>query len=167
MRPVIKPVFIPFPRLFALIFSGLLLMGITLLNNACTPKNQPRNFKAGEHKCEYCMMGISDMRFRGQVISPKGKSHYFDSIECLTSWSQDQPKSVHSLWVGDFFHKGKWLDYSKAHILYSSKLNSPMGAGLSAYPSEEDLARAKQLYKGQALTKKQLREHVANWRKEL
>ena len=142
------------------------LISLALVGNTCTPKNQPQNFKSGEHKCEHCTMGIADMRFRGEIINPKGKVYYFDSIECLTAWSQDHPKSVHSAWVGDFFQNGKWLSYSKAHILYSYELNSPMGAGLSAYKSEEDLNRAKKLYKGQTLNKKQLQEHVVKWRRK-
>ena len=147
------------------LFPVLLLFCLSL--SSCTKKGKPPEIKAGEHKCSYCMMGIADMRFRSASISSKRKVHYFDSIECLTAAAQKNPKSVHSAWVGDFFNKGQWINLSKAHILQSPKLNSPMGAGLSAYKSEEDLKRAQKIYTGRPLSKKQLDKHVVKWRKKL
>ena len=149
-----------------LITLGLLIVSC-FISSGCTQRKAPKDFKVGEHKCNHCQMGISDMRFRGEIMTPKGKLHYFDSIECLEAWSQKKPKGVHQSWVGSFFHKGEWIDYSKAYFLNSPKLNSPMGAGLSAYKSKEDVNRAKEIYGGRILTKKELHEYIVNWRKKL
>lgn len=112
------------------------------------------------------MMTIADQRFRSEAITKKGKAYFFDSIECLSAWSQDHSEEIHSAWVGDFLQNGSWIDLKKAYIMQSGKLNSPMGAGLSAYGSEESFKRAKQLYAGRLLKNEELSDFIIHWQKK-
>lgn len=132
---------------------------------SCNQEHKPVEFSVGEHQCAYCMMGIVDMRFRSEAITKKGRVYYFDSIECLASWSHDHDKTIGSAWVGNFAQKGKWINKNKAHFLYSKKLKSPMGAGLSAYETEEELSQFQKQYSGLILNSKELYEHVRNIQK--
>ena len=94
-------------------------------------------------------MNIVDMRFKTEVLSPKGKIHYFDSIECLLEWSEQNRAEVGSRWVSNFYHPENWIPLEKAFLLKSEKLPSPMGAYLSAYASEEEFDRAKKEFGGE------------------
>lgn len=145
-------------------FKKILLLFFVLVS--CSTRKTPKDFSSGEHSCGYCQMKISDMRFRTQAISKKGKVHYFDSVECLTAWHEDHKKVAGFLWVGDFFKKDQWIDYSNAYFLQSSKLNSPMGAGLSSYESLEGAKKSQKIYGGKILDKKQLKSHVSGWKKK-
>ncbi len=146
---------------------GYLLVLILMVGSACTVREKPLDFGPGEKECDHCSMNIHDMRFRGEIISPKGKLHFFDSIECLYAWSGKWPKKVHAAWVGDFMQKGKWVELSKASIMHSKKMKSPMGAGLSAYETPEHLKEAIKVFDGRSLTEAQLKTHVAEWAKGL
>ena len=114
--------------------------------------HHPVAFQAGDFQCEFCKMGIVDMRYKSEVISPKGKIFRFDSIECLLRWKQRHPQEVASAWVSDFFHPEQWLLLEKAYYLKSEKLSSPMGAFLSAYASPKDLQTAQKQFGGNAIT---------------
>ncbi|MBE8221956.1 MAG: hypothetical protein HAW60_04415 [Bdellovibrionales bacterium] len=128
-------------------------------------KDSPRSFRSGQNRCAYCMMGISDMRFRSEAKTKKGKYFFFDSIECLSQWSKKNKKTLKVSWVGDFFKKNKWVKFKDAFFLHSKHLHSPMGAGLSAYKTKKSLIKAKKMYKGTELNKKQLLTHIKKWKK--
>lgn len=130
-------------------------------------KDIPVEFSQGRNRCKYCMMGISDMRFRSEVKTPKGKFYFFDSIECLFQWSKENPKKVKVSWVSDFFQQKKWILLKDAYFMHSKHLHSPMGAGLSAYNTKKALERAKKIYKGKQITSKQILPYITKWKKKL
>ena len=105
--------------------------------------SKPVDFAPGEFACEFCKMNIVDIRFKSEILSPKGKIHHFDSIECMLEWSKQNPVEVKTRWVTDFYRPAQWIALEKAFLLKSDRLPSPMGAYLSAYSSQEDLDRAK------------------------
>lgn len=107
----------------------------------------PVDFGPGEFNCESCQMGIVNPAFKAEIISPKGKVHRFDSIECLVVWSKEHPDDTQTRWVVDFYSQ-KWVSFEKAFFLKSEKLPSPMGAFLSAYGTLEELEKAKQEFGG-------------------
>lgn len=122
-------------------------MGVFLWFVACQ-KTGPMNFKSAEFQCDNCRMSIVDMRFKAEVLSPKGRVFHFDSVECLLRWSAHHPDEVGSQWVTDFFHPQQWIALDKAFILKSERLPSPMGAFLSAYVSDADFEKAVADYGG-------------------
>ncbi|MDO8526582.1 MAG: nitrous oxide reductase accessory protein NosL [Deltaproteobacteria bacterium] len=121
--------------------KSILLFLMVFLFTACG-RSQPVDIRANEHLCEHCKMGIVEMRFKTQILSLKGKPHFFDSIECLFEWAVQHSKEIQSRWVTDFLHPEKWIRLEKAFILKSKNIPSPMGGYLSAYSSMEDFTQA-------------------------
>ena len=147
---------------------GVLLALLVLPLLGGCGRTQPLNFKAGEYRCEFCQMDIQDMRFKAEALSPKGKVHRFDSLECLIAWSQKHPEEVGSRWVTPFYHPEKWVPLGKALILKAERLSSPMGASLSAHESEKELQEALQSFGGRPLSEKDLEDLIREqWRKEI
>lgn len=125
-----------------LIFFALLLL------TGCS-RSSPVAIKPNEFFCEHCKMSIVDMSFKAEILSPKGKVFYFDSIECMLNWARANPKMVGSRWVSDFFHPEKWIPLEKAFLLKSENIASPMGGNLSAYSSSEERAQAQRVSGGE------------------
>lgn len=148
------------------LFSNFVLVILLGVLSACSVPDKPIDIKPNQHSCSFCMMGIADMRFRGQIITPKGKRHHFDSLECMAAWSADKPKHVHSSWVGNHSKNGEWIHLDSAKILQSEKLKSPMGAGLAAFGTEVESKKAAGLFKAKSLSKIQLKKHIIDWRKD-
>lgn len=141
----------------SLFFFFLLLF----LAVACGAPQKPVEFQPGEFQCSHCLMGITDMRFRGEFITNKGKIYRFDSIECLVAWSQENHQHIGSSWIADFHNPKDWIELNKALILHSKKINSPMGAGLSAFKSDNDLTEAIKMYGGDKMNLSELEAFIA------
>lgn len=144
-------------------FSLTLLLFLVILFSCGRSKPRlPVEFNLGEHQCDYCRMGIADIRFRAQAVTTKGKRYYFDSIECLGAWSRSNQEKIDTSWVGDFLQEGKWVEEEKAIFLHSENLNSPMGAGLSAYENETLFIEAQKEYGGSRLNRSELYDYIEN-----
>lgn len=142
-----------------------LIVSIAVWFINCQAPERPVDFKAGEHDCHYCKMKITDLRFRGQIITHKGKIHNFDSIECLKVWSYNNKENINSSWVSDYT-QNKWIHLNKALIFHSEKLKSPMGAGLSAYENKQSLSKAQSQFSGSLISDHELEAHIKTWHKK-
>jgi copper chaperone NosL len=115
--------------------TALLLLG------AC--ETGPREITVGAEECSHCRMIVSEDRFAAQVRTEQGRTHVFDSIECLVEYVQDaerqQGEQFSGMWVSNFLDPGSWLEARQAYYLQSPELRSPMGLNLSAYATEGDL----------------------------
>ncbi len=109
----------------------------------------PTDIKSGSETCEYCKMKISDLRFNSQAITSKGRKYHFDSIECMLAWKTDV--ELKKRWVKGYSSK-KWIELDKAILFQSKELKSPMGAGLSAYLSMEELNKVQAEYTGNKIS---------------
>lgn len=109
----------------------LVLLGLSL--SGCGPKG-PVPVSVGEDGCSQCLMTIADERYATELITKKGKVHFFDSVECLAGFylSQD-PDDVASLWVTDFHTQARLIPVGEAFFLRSKDLRSPMGMNLTAF----------------------------------
>jgi len=113
-------------------------------------------------------MNIVEMPFKAEVITHKGKIHYFDSIECMMGWWTHHREETASRWVSDFYSPETWVPLEKAFILKSKTLASPMRASLSAYASEEELQQALQKYEGNRMDLSQLEFYIEHqWNEEM
>lgn len=109
---------------------------------ACTAA-APRPIAYGHDECAYCRMVVSDARFGAALITSKGRTVVFDSVECLASWydlGRDERgrDGARSLWVSDYNHPGKLLDAKRARYVRVAGPASPMGKGLIAIASDAD-----------------------------
>jgi len=117
----------------------VLLLGLMLLT-ACISQ-EPSDIPLHAEECEYCKMVISDERFTAQLVSDKGKSYPFDSIECMAAYAHQNPEIATGakLYVSDFTQPGQWLTIEEASIYQSEDIQSPMGLSLFAIHRESSV----------------------------
>lgn len=133
---------------------------LALLAGLSCSASQPDKMSPGQFQCDFCKMGIMDMRFKSEAITKKAKLFHFDSVECLVRWMIQEKKSLASAWVTDFYHPDAWVNLRDARFLKSGKLASPMGANLSAYGSVESFERAKNEFGGDGIPAEALEKAV-------
>lgn len=115
---------------------------------SCNTKPQP--FEAGKDNCHYCKMGITDIRFGGEIITKKGKVFKFDDLHCLVSFLKgggEEQSNISQTLTILFDQKNEFLDVNKAVFTISPELKSPMGsntAGFGNKASAENFAKGKQ-----------------------
>lgn len=140
---------------------------ITILLFSCKPE-KPVTIQPKEHKCEYCKMQIHDMLFDSQVITKKGRRYYFDAIECLVAWWQENKEQTDTLWVKNYANKNVWIELRQAKILQSPKIPSPMGAYFSAYKTEDEINEFQKKYGGNVLSLKEAKEYIrTQWKSDM
>ena len=142
---------------FLLILAGPLLAG------GCG--DGPRAIQVGAEECAHCRMLVSENRFAAQLVTDRGRSYVFDSIECMAEFLDDGVEvpedRVGSLWVTDFSEPGHWLDAREAHFLRSEELRSPMGLNLSAHAAEAGAREHREAFGGEVLRWTEVRDLVA------
>lgn len=123
---------------YALVVTASVL-GLMLLA-ACAQGPKPIAYGAAE--CAYCRMEITDARFGAQVLTPKGRTMDFDSIECLADYVASVPEGgAARAWVSDWEHPGTMLPVTEARLLrVRGPAGSPMGQGLLAVRADADAA---------------------------
>jgi len=129
-----------------------LLPALALLLAGCEPG--PVEIRYGEDECAACRMRITDPRFASQLVMRTGKAYTFDAIECLIGFTEREglaEEAIHSRWVADFAHPGRLIDVRSARWLHTPRVRSPMGLGVLAFSSEDELAQARAAFGGDEL----------------
>jgi copper chaperone NosL len=141
----------------------LLVLLVPLLAGGCG--DGPRAIQVGAEECAHCRMLVSENRFAAQLVTDRGRSHVFDSIECMAEFLDDAVEvpedRVGSLWVTDFSEPGQWLDVGDARFLRSEELRSPMGLNLSAHATEAEAREHQAAFGGELLNWGEVRDLVA------
>ena len=93
--------------------------------------------------CAYCRMEISDPRFGAELVTRRGRTVKFDSIECLLAFYKQAASAndVSSVWVSDFRHPGTLISVASANFVDIGVGREPMGRGWAAVVSTEDAAQ--------------------------
>lgn len=113
----------------AVVSAALVLLSLA----GCGPSG-PVPVAIGEDGCSQCLMTVADERYATELITTKGKVHFFDSVECLAAFYLEQdPDDVASLWVTDFHTQARMIQVQDAFFLRSKDLRSPMGMNLTAF----------------------------------
>src|SRR5690554_3680404 len=109
-----------------------LLFVMTVMFVSCEIAAQKIEF--GVDACHYCDMTIVDKQHASQLVSAKGKAFKYDAIECMVHSLQEEMTNTEiALYlVSDFDTPGELVDAASATYLVSEKIQSPMGANLSA-----------------------------------
>lgn len=121
-----------------------------LFLNSCISQD-PKDVNLHADECTYCKMVISDQQFVSQLVSDKGKSYPFDSIECMAAYAYQTPEVSKSakLYATDYTRLGEWLPLEQADIYHGENVPSPMGLSLLALPLDQpvpdDLDKAKKM----------------------
>jgi copper chaperone NosL len=94
-------------------------------------------------QCAYCRMEISDPRFGAELVTRRGRTVKFDSIECLLAFYKQAASAndVSSVWVSDFRHPGTLIIVASANFVDIGVGRAPMGRGWAAVASIKDAAQ--------------------------
>lgn len=125
----------------------VLMIGLT----GCS--QEPAEIHFGSDECVHCKMIITDQRFASQMVTTKGKSMKFDSIECMAAFvnrNQEQSEEA-KLWVSDFNKPGQWIPLEMAVIIKSEVIKSPMGESLLALSGNKEVDAHLESYPGKKL----------------
>ncbi len=118
-----------------------------LLLFSCSIEPQPIDY--GNDACHYCKMNIVDRQRAAEIVTQKGKTFKYDSIECMIRDSRNREQSQIALFlVSDYSSPGKFINASGATYLISENLPSPMGANLSGFASKSDAVKVQLEKKG-------------------
>ncbi|MDY0081720.1 MAG: nitrous oxide reductase accessory protein NosL [Ignavibacteriaceae bacterium] len=129
-----------------------LLAFVIILFVGCSKEPKPINY--GEEECEFCKMLVMDKRYGSEIVTDKGKVYFFDSIECLVGYIENQKltkDNYHSLWVSNYSDPGNIIDAEKAVYLKNDSLRSPMGLNVLAVENEAQLGPILQEFGGTQL----------------
>ncbi|MEX0845565.1 MAG: nitrous oxide reductase accessory protein NosL [Balneolaceae bacterium] len=118
----------------------ILVLGLLLLTSCVS--REPAELNLHSDECAYCIMVVSDDQFASQLVTSKGKSYMFDSVECLAAYSMKNPDQIQNgnLYVSDYQNPGNWLSIKNADFYVSEDIKSPMGLSLFAIQKSEDPA---------------------------
>jgi len=139
----------------------------TLLSFATGCAREPAAIGYGTDACEQCSMTITDERHGAVIVTTKGRSHKFDSVECMfQALMPDQKLSgveVHSWHVVDYANRGTLIDATTAHYLVSPGVPSPMGANVSSFSAPEDAGGVQQEKGGDVMDWKAVGDYLRSW----
>ena len=134
---------------------------------SCEPEVQPINY--GQDGCSYCRMSIVEEHYGTALLTKKGKSHKFDSIECLAAFVvKDElvAEKIHGLYFTDFEDAGNLYPLDEMIFVQAKKLKSPMGLNLSAFRTQKTADDVALLYFGQTMTWEEVQAFVeTSWLK--
>jgi copper chaperone NosL len=115
----------------------------------------PQAISYGTDACEFCSMTISDDRYAAAIVTDKGRTYKFDSIECMLQSVSEGEKlagtDVNQWYATSYPNRGVLIPAPSTTILVSPNLPSPMGAGLTAFANRDDAVRMQQEKGGEVL----------------
>jgi len=68
--------------------SLFFLILLTAIIFGCSKNPQPISY--GQDECEFCKMIVMDERYGAELVTGTGKIYFFDSIECLVGYLDNQ-----------------------------------------------------------------------------
>jgi copper chaperone NosL len=81
----------------------------------------------GVDACAQCRMLITDARFGAALVTSKGKTLYFDSIDCLLRYQEQTSVAQQSVWVIDAAAPNHLIPFADARFVRDDSLRPPMG----------------------------------------
>lgn len=134
-------------------FAMLLIPAFLSLN--CS--DGPRPIDYGNANCLHCEMTVMDPKFGAEMITAKGKVHFFDSAECMAEYLFENKSAAEGaqIYVTDL-SSGKLTNALTAAFFTSPEVNSPMGGNLAAFEQESAISGFFDLAKGNVLSWQQI-----------
>jgi copper chaperone NosL len=109
-----------------------------LLFISCTTKPEP--FQQGKDLCSFCRMGISDMRYGGELVTKKGRIYKFDDLHCMVTFLRSgsvEEKAIAQSLVINFQKPNTFIEAGKASFVVGPGLKSPMGGNAAGFETKE------------------------------
>jgi copper chaperone NosL len=125
---------------------------------ACS-RPQPKPIKYGSDLCAYCQMMVTDKKFGAELVTEKGRYHFFDSAECMLRYmAEDEPGNYAHILITHLGTPDALADARNSYYVISEEIPSPMGGNLSAYATQAEAEAVAAKHKGTAYTFAQLAE---------
>ena len=101
-----------------------------MLTIAACSGGQPAPIAYDADTCARCHMQISDRRYSAVLVTRRGRSLKFDSIECLREYAArpETAGEIASMWVASFAQPGLMLRSDMARFADLGASKAPMGA---------------------------------------
>ena len=115
--------------------NSWLFLIIPILTN-CSLGGEPESIQVGRDECKQCRMIISDGRFGGEIVTAKGKSFKFDSLDCLLKYQKENREEGEQIFVENFASPGTLLRADDAVYALLEDRNGPMESNQIAFESE-------------------------------
>lgn len=115
----------------------------------------PQSIKLGVDVCSFCKMSIADEHFGAEIITKKGKVYKFDDMHCLLAFRKANTinnADIKETWLINFEEPHNFIESSKAFLLKSDELHSPMGGNIANFSDEAKLKEAMQKFKGEEIS---------------
>jgi copper chaperone NosL len=96
-------------------------------------------FAPGQPPCDFCDGNIPASRFGGELVTARGQTYQFMSVECLAGFiaaGRVSESEIRSVKVVDYNHGERLIDARTAHYVRSDHRQSPNGLNLLAAESE-------------------------------
>lgn len=117
----------------------ILVLLILFVSSACSRDDSaPDPIDIGHEDCAYCRMKIVDKRYGGKIITDKGKSFSFDSIECLMKYQAQHIDILGKEYVVNFARPGELISSDNASFAALESRTSPMGSGYIALSANDN-----------------------------
>lgn len=107
-----------------------------LLCSLASCSDEPRALRLGVDTCTHCHMVVSDAQYAAQLVTSKGKTLIFDSLDCIRAYTSRSGEEG-EIWIADFFSKG-WVKAKEMHFVRSRLVKGPMGGDIVAFGKGAD-----------------------------
>lgn len=105
---------------------------------SCSVEPQPIEY--GERDCHFCKMTIVDKLHGAEIVTQKGKVYFFDAAECMVNYINEHEELDISIYLTNhYLNPEELIDAKNAFFLISPDIPSPMGANLTAFPTEDSV----------------------------
>jgi copper chaperone NosL len=123
--------------------ASIVLLFPILLFSSCSPAPEP--IVTGRDNCYLCKMGISDVKYGGEIVTKKGKTYKFDDLHCLLSYFKSDPsiqEQVKDIYVVDFSGNHSLVNVNESFFLQGDNIHGPMNGNMIAFQSRDSLQSA-------------------------
>ncbi len=133
--------------------NSLIAILFTLVLVSCSTEPEP--IVLGKDACSFCKMGIADKNFGAEIMTNKGKVFKFDDMHCVIGFLKANTinnNDIKETYLVNYNEPHDFLIASKAFLLKSEDLKSPMGGNVAAFSTDKELQEALQKMPGEAVT---------------
>ncbi len=110
---------------------------IVLVSVFYSCSSEPKKINFGIDQCDFCLMTIVDKKHASQLITRKGKTYTFDSVECMLNNLKEKNSNEYSHFLVSTYDKPiELIDAKTSFFLFSKSIPSPMGEYLTAFASK-------------------------------
>ena len=130
------------------VITGLIMILIASCNTG------PQPIKPGVDTCSFCKMTFADNKFGGEIITKKNKIYKFDDMRCLLSFKKSHVvnrQDIKEIYLIRYDGTHEFIKTSKAYLLKSDDLRSPMGGNVAAFADLDSLRISSQKFNGKEI----------------